>query len=120
MNTDAPQPARRTGLTIWMILSQLLTLGSLAVWLVLAALPILFWDSPKGPDLSGWLVLLALWAYPILPIGMSIAAWVAYARRKNNQAAILAGICFAPALLCIVAMVLMSLTSLMSAPPANF
>jgi hypothetical protein len=88
MNNLVPKPASRYGLTIWMIVSQLLILGSLGTWGMLAVVSIVFNDDPNSSHTSD-LFMLAIWSYPIFAMGMSLAMWVAYAWRKNKLALIL-------------------------------
>jgi hypothetical protein len=85
---------KRTGLLVWMIVSQLLTLASLLIWLLVAGLSVMAFDS--GVTAEAWTIVIAVWSYPIIPIVLVIAAWIAYARRKNTSAAILSGLSFAP------------------------
>src|SRR6266540_285143 len=85
---------KRTGLLVWMIVSQALTLVSLLIWLLVAGLSVMAFDS--GETTQAWTLVIAVWSYPIFPILMVIAAWIAYARRKNTSAAILSGLSFAP------------------------
>jgi uncharacterized membrane protein len=95
------KPNPRTGLLIWMIVSQLLTLGSLFIWLLMAGLSFMAFDA--GVTQEAWIFVIAVWAYPLFPILMVIAAWIAYARRKNRLAAVLSGISFVPPYLLILA-----------------
>jgi hypothetical protein len=94
--TTAP-PKRRIGLAIWMILSQLLMLGSLLIWLLMAGLSVMAFDSGSTPE--AWTFVLLVWAYPIIPLILVIAAWIAFAKRKNTLAAVLSGLSFAPPVL---------------------
>jgi hypothetical protein len=87
----------RTGLIIWMIVSQLLTVLSLVIWLVIAGLSVMAFDS--GVTAEAWTIVIAVWSYPIIPIVLVIAAWVAFARRRNKVAAVLSGLSFAPPIL---------------------
>lgn len=100
------QPKRRIGLLIWMIVSQLLMVGTLFFWLVMAGLSVMAFDS--GVSAEAWAFVIAVWAYPIFPLLMVIGAWIAFARRKNALAAVLSGLSFAPPALLIVAMVVQS------------
>ena len=84
----------RTGLLIWMIVSQLLAAGSLLLWVIVAGLSVMTFDS--GVTQEAWNIVIAVWAYPLFPILLVIGAWVAYARRKDRLAAILSGISFVP------------------------
>jgi hypothetical protein len=49
---------------------------------------------------------IAVWSYPILPIGLAIGAWIAYAKNKNTLSAILSGLSFGPPLLCVLFLVI--------------
>ncbi|NOT04236.1 MAG: hypothetical protein HOP27_06515 [Anaerolineales bacterium] len=108
MSEIAVQPKRSTGLLIWMIVSQLLAVASLFIWLVMAGLSVMAFDAGETP--AAWAFVITIWSYPIFPLGLSIGAWVAYARRKNKLAAILSGLSFAPPILFAL---LLGITSLM-------
>jgi cytochrome c-type biogenesis protein CcmH/NrfF len=97
--TETTPPKKRTGLLIWMIVSQLLALGSLAIWALMAGLSVMAFDS--GVTAEAWTIVIIVWSYPIIPLILVIAAWIAYARRKNTLAAVLSGFSFAPPVLCI-------------------
>ena len=101
MTETTPKP-KRTGLLIWMIISQLLMLGSLVFWLLMAGLSVMAFDS--GVTTEAWTFVLLVWAYPIIPLILVIAAWIAFAKRKNTLAAILSGLSFAPIALLLLAM----------------
>jgi hypothetical protein len=93
--TESPTPPpKRTGLLIWMILSQLLALGSLVIWLLVAGLSVMAFDS--GVTAEAWTIVIAVWSYPIIPLILIIIAWIAYAKRKNVLAGVLSGLSFAP------------------------
>jgi hypothetical protein len=98
--TETPAPPKRIGLLIWMIISQLLTVGSLLIWLTMAGLSVMAFDSGSTPE--AWTFVIIVWSYPIIPLILVITAWIAYARRKNAAAAILSGLAFAPPILCIL------------------
>ena len=102
MTESPPQPKRRTGLLIWMIVSQLLMVGSLFFWLLGAAFSVMAFDSGNTPE--AWRFVILVWSYPIIPLILVIAAWIAFAKRKNILAAILSGLSFTPPLLLIAAM----------------
>ncbi len=95
--TEAIEQPKRTGLLIWMIVAQLLAVASLLIWVVMAGMSFMAFDS--GGSASTWVFVTAVWCYPIVPLLMSIGAWVAYKRRKNSIAAILSGLSFAPIVL---------------------
>ena len=91
------KPARSKGLLIWMIIAQILAVASLFIWLVIAGLSVMAFDAGETP--AAWAFVITIWSYPIFPLGLSIGAWIAYARRKNKLAAILSGLSFAPPIL---------------------
>jgi len=101
MSEITSQP-KRTGLLIWLIVSQLLAVTSLFFWLLMAGLSVMAFDS--GVTQEAWNVVIAVWLYPIFPLVMIIGAWIAYARRKNRLAAILSGLSFIPPALLFLAM----------------
>ncbi len=102
METEIQPPARRPVL-IWLIISQLLTLASLFFWLLMAGLSFMAFDL--GVSAQAWTFVIAVWSYPIWPIGFGIASWVAYARKKDRLAGFLTTLTFLPVLLLIIVMV---------------
>ena len=91
------KPARSKGLLVWMIIAQILAVASLFMWVVIAGLYVMAFDAGETP--AAWAFVITIWSYPIFPLGLSIGAWIAYARRKNTLAAILSGLSFAPPIL---------------------
>jgi uncharacterized membrane protein len=102
MTELAAPPKRRTGLVIWMIVSQLLAIGSLLFWVLVAGLSVMAFDEGSSP--VAWTIVLTVWAYPLFPLLMAIGAWIAFAFRKNRLAAVLSGLTFMPPLLLYLAM----------------
>lgn len=96
------QPAARSRrpILIWLILSQVLALASLVFWLVIAGLSVMAFDS--GVTTEAWTFVIAVWSYPIWPIAFAIAAWIAYARKKDRLAGILTAFTFLPVLVLIL------------------
>ncbi len=92
--STAPTLPRRTGLLIWMIIAQVLMLGSLVLWLIAAGFSVMAFDA--GVTTQAWTFVILVWSYPILPILLSIGGWIAYAKRKNILAVILSVLSFAP------------------------
>jgi hypothetical protein len=90
----AAPPKRRIALLIWMIVSQLLAVGSLWLWLLVAGLSVMAFD--EGGSREAWTLVLTVWAYPLFPLLMAIGAWVAFAFRRNWLAAVLSGLTFMP------------------------
>ena len=97
----------RTGLLIWMIVSQVLTVLSLVIWLFLAGISVMAFDS--GVSAEAWTIVIAVWSYPIIPILLVIGAWIAFARRKNVLAAVLSGLSFAPPILLMLLVLILNL-----------
>ena len=100
-----PKPASpsRKPILIWLILSQVLALGSLVFWLIMAGLSVMAFDA--GVTTEAWTFVIAVWSYPIWPLGFAIAAWIAYARKKDRLAAVLTTLTFLPVLVLIVILV---------------
>jgi hypothetical protein len=97
MTKLAAQPKRSTGTLIWLIVSQLMALGSLLIWAVLVGLSGMAADS--GSSSAALKFILIVWAYPLFPLVMAIVAWIAFWCRKNLIAAILSGLAFIPPVL---------------------
>jgi len=100
------KPASRTPILIWLIASQLLALASLIFWLLAAGLSVMAFDA--GVTQEAWNFVIAVWAYPIWPIAFTLAAWIAYARKKDKLAAILTTLTFLPVLVLILIIMLSS------------
>ena len=99
METTLP-PRPRTPVLVWLIVSQVLALVSLIFWLVVAGLSVMAFDS--GVSTEAWTFVIAVWSYPIWPLGFAIAAWIAYARKKDRLASVLTTLTFVPVLLLII------------------
>ena len=93
METNLPS---RKPILIWLIASQVLALASLFFWLVMAGLSVMAFDS--GVTHEAWNFVIAVWLYPVWPIVFAIAAWVAYARKKDKLAGLLTTLTFLPIL----------------------
>jgi len=93
MNSAPTKHNRNKGILIWLVISQLLALGSL--------LSVIAFDS--GESAEAWAIVIAVWASPLISLIMAFGAWIAYTFRKNKLAAVLSGLSFAPPiLLCIL------------------
>ncbi len=95
-----PASRSRTPILIWLIASQVLALLSLIFWLVVAGLSVMAFDS--GVSTEAWAFVIAVWSYPVWPIAFAIAAWIAYARKKDRMAGILTTLTFIPVLVLII------------------
>ena len=91
------KPTQRRPVLIWLIASQVLAAASLLFWLVMAGLSVMAFDS--GVSAEAWTFVIAVWSYPIWPIGFAIASWIAYARRKDRLAGVLTTLTFLPVLI---------------------
>jgi hypothetical protein len=101
------KPSSRKPVLIWLIVSQLLAVASLFFWLIMAGLSVMAFDS--GVSTEAWTFVIAVWSYPIWPIAFAIAAWIAYARKKDKLAGILTTFTFLPVLLLIAVMIISNL-----------
>ncbi len=91
----------RKAVLIWMVVSQVLTIGTLAVWLVMAGLSFMAFDAGVTPQATTFVTVVLV--YPIFPLALVIAAWIAFARHKDRLAGILSGLSFSlPVLVYIV------------------
>jgi len=109
MTEQIVEQPKRTGLVIWMIVSQLLMLASLLIWLLMAGLSVMAFDS--GVSAEAWTFVIIVWSYPLIPIGLVIGSWIAFARRRNKLAAILSGLSFAPPILFYLCLAISSFAS---------
>ena len=98
MEAQTVLPSRKP-ILFWLVVSQLLALGSLVIWLIVAGLSVMAFDS--GVTTEAWTFVIAVWSYPIWPLGFAIAAWIAYARKNDRLAGILTTLTFLPILLLI-------------------
>jgi hypothetical protein len=98
-----PSLPSRKPILIWLIISQVLAFASLFLWLVMAGLAVMAFDSGATPE--AWTFVIAVWSYPIWPIVFAIAAWIAYKRKKDKLSGILTTFTFLPVLVLIVVIV---------------
>ncbi len=82
---------RRTGLLIWLIVSQLLAAVS-AIFAFYIGIGYGMADQGLGYSKSVEILIAIFILYPIFPLIMSIGAWMAFVRRRNMLAAILSGL----------------------------
>jgi hypothetical protein len=90
MTKATGQPRRRTGLLVWLIVSQLLAVASLRLWIVVAGLSVMAFDEGGSP--LAWAIVIGAWAYPLFPLSMAVSAWLAFLLKKNRLAAVLTGL----------------------------
>lgn len=91
------RPKRSIVALIWLIVSQLVAVGSLQIWAVVAGFS--FMAAVQINEPAVFILSLAVWAYPLFALVMAIGAWVAFAFRRNRLAAILSGLACAPPIL---------------------
>ena len=96
-------PPSRKPILIWLIVSQVLALASLFFWLFMAGLSVMAFDS--GVTQEAWNFVIVVWLYPVWPILFAIAAWIAYARKKDKLAGVLTTLTFLPVLVLILIIV---------------
>jgi hypothetical protein len=70
----------RNGVVIWLMASQLIGLLSLLPWLVFAAQAYTVVTSGITSGLGPYYAILA---YPLLPVGLALLAWILFAARKD-------------------------------------
>lgn len=92
-----PKTPSRKFVLAWLIVSQLLALASLMFWLAAAGLSVMAFDS--GVSREAWTFVIAVWSYPIWPLGFAIASWIAYARKRDMLAGMLTTFTFLPVLI---------------------
>ena len=107
MTEHTAKPKRSVVTLSWLIVSQLLAVGTLFFWVLAAGLSVMAFD--EGQSLEAWTFVLVVWAYPIFPLVMAIGAWIAFAFGKNWLAAILSGLSFAPPVLLVLVMQIQTL-----------
>ncbi len=62
---------------------------SLLPWVAMAGLAVMAFDAPGSTsNWQPWLLVGAIWSYPLFALGASIAAWVFLARKRGRAAAI--------------------------------
>lgn len=101
------KPASRRPVLIWLIASQVLAALSLIFWLMAAGLSVMAFDA--GVTSEAWGFVIAVGSYPLWPIAFTIAAWVAYARKRDKLATILTTLTFLPVLILILIIILSSM-----------
>jgi len=98
------KPSSHRPVLIWLIISQALAVLSLVFWLLVAGLSVMAFDS--GVTAEAWTFVIAVWSYPLWPIGFAIASWIAYAFRKDKLAGFLTTLTFLPVLILILIMII--------------
>ena len=70
--SEQPAARSRKPILIWLIASQVVALLSLIIWLVIAGLSVVAFDT--GVTQEAWNFVIAMWSYPVWPVGLAIAA----------------------------------------------
>lgn len=94
--TEDPDADRGRQL-IWLIIGQAVAGLSLLLWLVIAIVTTVAVSAEGGA--GAWIFGAIVWAYPIWPIGFSVAAWVNWRGGKSSWAALLIGLACVPGLI---------------------
>ena len=102
MELETKLPSRKP-ILIWLIVSQVLALASLVVWLLMAGLSVMAFDS--GVTQEAWNFVIAVWLYPVWPIVFAISSWVAYWRKRDTLAGILTTLTFLPILVLLLILI---------------
>lgn len=92
-----PNPTGRRRTLIWLIVSQLLALGSLLIWLLVAGLSVMAFDQGSTPE--AWAFVIAVWFYPVIPLALAVGAWIAFRFHRYVLANVLSTITFLPPVL---------------------
>ncbi len=87
----------RVALLVWLIVSQSLAALTLVLWVVMAGLSFMAFDSGVTWQATVFVVLVC--AYPLVPLVFSIFAWVFYSKRRLVTALVLTTIPLLPAAL---------------------
>jgi hypothetical protein len=105
MTEVTAQTERRTGLLVWLIVSQLLAVASLWLWFVMVGVSSMavFADGASPAD---WAIVISVCAYPLLPLIMAFSAWIAFVLHKNRLAAVLTGLTIVPPAVLIIVILL--------------
>ncbi|NOU99633.1 hypothetical protein [Paenibacillus planticolens] len=76
--------------TLWtLILSQLVYVLFVLLWLFIAGMSVMMFDSPDGAGkATTWLIFLAILLYPAGLLTALIAGWVMFSRRRHKAALI--------------------------------
>ncbi len=107
-------PPKRRPVLIWLIVSQILALLSLVFWLLVAGLSVMAFDQGSSPQ--AWTFVITVWSYPLWPIIFTIAAWVAYARKRDRLAGVLTTFTFLPVLILLAVIVIGNLMFFLTYP----
>jgi len=95
------KPKSRKAVLIWMIVSQVLTVGTLVAWLGMAGLSFMAFDAGVTPQATTFVTVILV--YPLFPLALVVAAWIAFAHHRDRRAGILSGLSFSlPVLVYIV------------------
>lgn len=78
----------------WLIAGQIIAGLSLILWLVIAIVTTVAVATEGGA--GAWIFGAIVWAYPLWPVGFSIAAWRAWRRGRSTWAGLLIGLSFLP------------------------
>ena len=91
------QRSRRTGLMVWLVMSQVATLVALVPWLGAALMSFMAFDAGVQPGAVAFV--LGMWIYPLLALLCIILAWKFYRAQKDKLAAFLSGLPVLPPML---------------------
>ena len=115
--TANPAPTESSLPLVWMIISQLIELLSLAPWLMVAGLSVMAFDSGETP--LAWLLVGTVWGYPLLPLVCSILAWILYASKRRQAAVVVTSLPILIVLLALIIFGIFMLPSLVATGPGQ-
>ncbi len=105
-------PARR--LPAWLIVLYVMALLTILGWPIVAFASIFAFDAPGSAQNPGvWATVITLLAYPLIPLVFIPGSFFAFRRDHRRLAYTLAGIGSIPLLIAIIALVAMSLSTIL-------
>jgi hypothetical protein len=105
LQASGPSPAS-FGAIAWLIGTQLVLLMALAVWAMIVPMSLTAFDSGPSIGAGPWMVLIALWSYPVLSVGCAAWAWISFRKRLVGRAMALTTIPLATAVVAAVLVLL--------------
>ena len=75
---------------LWIAVSEVICLASLASWLVMSLLSVMAFDSGYSTEAAVFVGV--VWGYPLLPIFAAVATWILVARKRYRAAVIVTSI----------------------------
>ena len=105
LQAAGPSPSSFAAIA-WLIGTQLVLLMALAVWAMIVPMSLMAFDSGPSIGAGPWMVLIALWSYPVLSVGCAVWAWTSFRKRLVGRAMALTTIPLATAIVAVVVILL--------------